>query len=146
MAKSKTRVDVTDAEIDLAIARGKVWEEQHQYRPRAVAAEYRPKDDILAITLASGVQLLMPRKLLQGLENADPRDVAKVDIDDFGEGLHWESLDVDHYVPSLIEGVFGNRRWMSEIGKRGGAVRSDAKARAARKNGRKGGRPRKVAA
>jgi hypothetical protein len=33
-----------------------------------------------------------------------------------------EALDVDHYVPSLIEGVFGNRRWMSELGKRGEAV------------------------
>ncbi len=111
------------------------------YRPRAVAAEYRATDDMLAIKLATGVELLMPRKLLQGLEDADPQEVANVEIDDFGEGLHWEALDVDHYVPSLLESVFGNRRWMSELGKRGGSVRNDAKTRAARKNGRKGGRP-----
>jgi hypothetical protein len=41
--------------------------------------------------------------------------------------------------------VFGNRRWMSEIGKRGGAARTAAKAAAARTNGRQGGRPRKGA-
>lgn len=66
-------------------------------------------------------------------------------IDDHGSVLHWESLDLDHYVPGLIAGVFGNRRWMSEIGKRGGLKRSPAKVKAARANGRKGGRPAKSA-
>jgi len=32
---------------------------------------------------------------------------------------------------------------MSDLGKRGGAVKSDAKSDAARKNGKKGGRPKK---
>ena len=41
--------------------------------------------------------------------------------------------------------MFGNRRWMSEIGKRGGAARTPAKAAAARTDGRQGGRPRKDA-
>jgi hypothetical protein len=50
---------------------------------------------------------------------------------------------VDHYIPAVLGGVVGTRRWMSEIGRRGGMVRSAAKARAARMNGRKGGRPRK---
>lgn len=144
MAKAKSRITTTDLEIKAAIASGKVYD-QHPYRPRAVAAEYRATDDVLAIKLATGVELLMPRKFLQGLENADPQEVASVEIDDFGEGLHWEALDVDHYVPSLVEGVFGTRRWMSELGKIGGHSRSAAKTRAARKNGRKGGRPRKPA-
>jgi len=61
-------------------------------------------------------------------------------------GLHWESLDIDHYIPALIDGVFGTRAWMSELGKLGGTSRSKAKQTAARKNGRKGGRPRKAAA
>ena len=144
MAKLPVRVDVTDAEIDLAIARGKVYE-QNPFRPRAVAVTYRAKDDTLAIKLATGVELAIPRKLLQGLADADPRDVAKVDLEDDGTSLHWESLDVDHYLPGLIDGVFGTRKWMSEAGKIGGASRSDAKRVAARKNGRKGGRPRKRA-
>lgn len=143
MKKPKARIDGTDEQIEAAIALAKLRE---PYRPKAVAATYRAKDDVIAIKLATGVELAIPRKLLQGLERATPEQVGEVEILGPGSSLHWESLDVDHYVPSLIEGVFGNRRWMSELGKRGGAARTAAKARAARENGRKGGRPRKKTA
>lgn len=142
MSKTKARIVTTDAEIDASIALANLRE---PYRPKAVAATYRAKDDVIAIKLATGVELAIPRPLLQGLENATPEQAAEVEIWGPGSSLHWESLDVDHHVPSLIEGVFGNRRWMSELGKRGGVARTAAKARAARKNGRKGGRPRKKA-
>jgi hypothetical protein len=35
------------------------------------------------------------------------------------------------------------RMWLAAIGRKGGSATSEAKAQAARKNGRKGGRPRK---
>ncbi len=82
---------------------------------------------------------------MQGLEGASAEALANVAVLGPGSTLFWESLDVAHGVASLLKGIFGNRRWMSEIGKRGGVVRSRAKARASRKNGRLGGRPRKVA-
>src|SRR5476649_1707250 len=139
--KTKARVVTTDAEIDAAIALATLRE---PFRPKAVAAAYRAKDDMIEIKLATGVELAIPRKLLQGLENATPAQSAEVEIWGPGSSLHWESLDVDHYVPSLIESVFGNRRRMSELGKIGGKSRSDAKRAAARKNGHKGGRPKSV--
>ena len=61
-----------------------------------------------------------------------------------GLGLYWPDLDVDLYVPHLIKGVFGSKRWMAQIGAVGGRVSSPAKAVAARANGRLGGRPRKA--
>ena len=143
MSKTNAHIVTTDAEIDVAIAQARLYE---QYRPKAVAAKYRPSADTIAITLASGVEIVIPRRLLQGLENATPAQLNDVAIVDARSGLHWESLDVDHYIPSLIEGIFGNRRWMSEIGKQGGARRSHAKTEAARENGRKGGRPRREGA
>jgi len=135
----KERIVTTDKEIDAAIALAKLRE---PFRPRAVSAKYRAGKDAFAITLSTGVEIVIPRRLLQGLEHATPAQAAEVAIWGPGDSLHWESIDVDHHVPSLIEGVFGNRRWMSEIGKIGGSVRSDAKREAARKNGSKGGRPR----
>ena len=46
---------------------------------------------------------------------------------------------MDLYVPALIEGVYGNRRWMAQLGKKGGKARTEAKRLAARANGVKGG-------
>jgi len=132
------RVITTDAEIDAAIARARAQEDR---RPRAVNAYYSEADDKLFITLASGVEIVIPRTHLQGLENARPAQVAKVKLEGAGSGLHWPSPNVDHYIPGLLAEVFGTRRWMSELGRKGGAVRSAAKAAAARANGRKGGRP-----
>lgn len=141
--KAPARVVTSDAEIDAAIVRANAYD---RYRPKAVAATYRSKGDVIAIKLATGVELAVPRKLMQGLENATARQLAEVELDDYGAALHWESLDVDHSIPGLIDGVFGTRAWMGAIGTAGGASRSDAKRAASQKNGRKGGRPRKHAA
>jgi len=49
-------------------------------------------------------------------------------------------LDADLYVPALLEGFLGSRRWLAQQrGQLGGAARSPAKAEAARSNGRLGG-------
>ena len=139
MRRTIARVRATDAEIDAAMARANATEGE---RPRAIAADYRLADDRVVITLATGVQVAIPRNRLQGLQGATPRQLAKIEIEGPGTGLHWPLLDVDHYIPAILAGVFGTRRWMSEIGRRGGMARSAAKARAARLNGRRGGRPR----
>jgi len=143
MNKTKARIVTTDAQIDAAIAQANIYD---LYRPKAVAAAYREKDDVFVIKFASDVELTIPRLLMQGLENATPAQLAQVEIVGAQSGLHWESLDVDHYIPAMIGGIFGNRQWMSQLGKIGGTSRSQAKQTAARKNGRKGGRPRKTVA
>ena len=142
MSATKARIGNTIAEIDAAIAQAKIYD---LYRPKAIAAIYRAEDDVFVIKFLTGVELTIPRMLLQGLENATPAQLADVEIADFQSALHWEAIDVGHYIPSLLEGFFGSRKWMSELGKIGGTSRSAAKQSAARKNGRKGGRPRKPA-
>ena len=57
--------------------------------------------------------------------------------------VHWESLDVDFGIPELVAGIFGTKSWMAELGRKGGEATSSAKSAAARKNGKKGGRPKK---
>jgi hypothetical protein len=139
-ARVVPHVTTTDAEIDAAIARAKSYD---IFRPRAVSATFDARNDSLKIELATGIQIIIPRRVLQGLEDASARQVASVQIGEDELSLHWESLDVDHYIPYLLEGFLGTRKWMTELGKMGGASRSPAKQAASRKNGRKGGRPPK---
>ncbi len=140
MAKSAHKIVTTDAEIDAAIAKAEL------YPPHAViAATYDQAEDAIAIRFADGVELRIPRRLVQGLQRATPNQLKDIAIEGPGTGLVWPALGVAHYVPGLVAGTFGTRQWMAEIGRRGGARRTHAKAIAARANGAKGGRPRKRA-
>jgi hypothetical protein len=109
--------------------------------PRAISARYDAGLERIIVELTNGCQFVFPPGLVQGLAGAPPEAVAKVTVTPAGGGLHWEHLDVDLSVPNLALGIFGTRAWMRELGRRGGARRSQAKARASRKNGRQGGRP-----
>ena len=113
-----------------------------KHGPVAVAARYRA--GMILVELNSGVEIRFPVRLAQGLENGSPKDLSDIQIEARGLGLHWPSLDVDLYVPSLLQGVLGTRKWMMEIGRLGGRATTPAKAKASAKNGMLGGRPRKV--
>lgn len=113
-----------------------------KHGPVAVAARYRA--GMIFVALSSGIEVRFPARLAQGLENAGPKDLAEIRIEARGLGLHWPKLDVDLYVPSLLQGVLGTRKWMAEIGKLGGSAASAAKAKAAAQNGKLGGRPKKA--
>jgi len=97
------------------------------------------------VSLSNGLELGVPVDLAQGLTGAKASDLSKIEITPTGLGLHWPRLDADLYLPALMEGVFGSRRWMARVmGKAGGRSTSSAKQSAARVNGRLGGRPRKI--
>jgi hypothetical protein len=135
------RVVTTDAEIDRAIEHAKVL----RSGPLVTAVEYRPGPglDLLILKLNDGSRRAIPRENLQGLQTGTRDQIARVEILGGGTGLHWPDLDADLYVPSLLRGIYGTKKWMAEIGRSGGSVTSAAKKRAARVNGMKGGRPRR---
>ena len=131
----------SDAQIDAAEARGR---DALANEPRALAARYDRKAARIIVDLASGATFAFPPSLGQGLEAATPDQLVEVEIAGAGFGLHWEVLDVDLSVPALMAGSFGTKAWMRELARRAGSVTSPAKAAAARANGAKGGRPKKV--
>lgn len=133
---------ITDHELKLAEKRmAAVREAGH-----AVSARYDRRRSRMVVTLNTGVELAFPTRLAEGLADASPEDLADVEISPAGLGLHWPRLDADLYVPALLQCVFGSKGWMArELGAEGGRSRTLAKIAASRENGRKGGRPRKVA-
>jgi len=143
MAKSWTKQEM-DVEISRALARGR---RRAFSEPGAARARYDRRTGRVVVDLTNGCSFAVPARSLQGLARADDSALADVEILGAGHGLHWPALDVDFTVPGLLMGVFGTRAWMaSELARRAGRTKSPAKAAAARRNGRKGGRPRRKAA
>jgi len=110
--------------------------------PRAETATYRASDAALRIVLTNGATLTIPVRLIPALRHSAALDLQRVEVLGRGGGLHWENLDLDLSVPALVASLFAGSGWMTELGRAGGRRASAAKTAAARKNGRKGGRPR----
>jgi len=115
--------------------------------PRARAARYERRTGRVHVDLTNGCSFAFPARKAQGLERASDEDLAHIEILGLGFGLHWDRLDVDLSVPGLLAGLFGTRAYMDrQRASRAGTATSSAKAAAARRNGAKGGRPRKASA
>jgi len=113
--------------------------------PRAIAARYDRRVSRIVISLRSGLELAFPPHIVEGLSEAKSADLMDVEISPTGLGLHFPRIDVDIYIPSLLNGVFGSSNWMaSGLGKLGGSSRSESKTSASRSNRKLGGRPRKT--
>ncbi|CAN5849900.1 DUF2442 domain-containing protein [soil metagenome] len=133
----------TEAELDREIEASRATSEIAGEGFRAVAARYNRRTRRLEVEMRGGWMLAIPVVAMQGLAGATATQLAQVEIEGDGYALHWEELDADFTVPGIVAGRIGTKAWMRELGRRAGSVRSEAKARAARANGLKGGRPRK---
>jgi len=113
--------------------------------PRAVSAHYNRKSGHIVIHLSSKLILSFSPHDAQGLRNARPSQLDAIEISPSGFGIHFPKLDADIYVPGLLEGFLGSKKWMAaRLGQIGGQSRSSVKRAASRANGRLGGRPRKA--
>jgi hypothetical protein len=129
------------AELERANAQAR---EMQGTAPRVVAARYDRRLGRVVLSLSSKVDVLFAPADAEGLEKAAPADLETIEISPSGFGIHFPKLDADLYVPALLEGFLGSRAWMAaRLGEKGGRSRSTAKRKAAKKNGKLGGRPRK---
>jgi hypothetical protein len=135
--------DDLSATVDAAERRGR-----HSLRsePRARMARYDRRTGRVLVELTNGCSFAFPARRAQGLGRASDAELAQVEVLGLGFGLRWERLDVDLSVPGLLAGLFGTKAYMDrQRAARAGSATSAAKAAAARRNGTKGGRPRKAA-
>lgn len=81
--------------------------------PKAVRVRYDRWRSRIVIHLENGLDLVLPKRLVDELAQASDADLAEIEITPTGLGLHWPKLDADLYVPGLLEGVFGARDLMA---------------------------------
>lgn len=138
---AKHKVVTTDAEIDAALERSTILDRE----PLAETVEHIQDLNLLIVSLSNRRRLVLPIEDVQGLGRATPEQIRNYELLGRGTGISFPDLDVDLYLPALIEGVYGNRRWMARLGRKGGKAKTAAKRLASQRNGAKGGRPKAVA-
>ena len=133
---------LTDAEIvaQIPAARKREARERRQGL-RAVSARYHRATNRVVLELTNGYSFAFPVAAIRALNRATPAQLATVELDASGSALRWNSLDVDVSVTGLLLSALGVDERLRHLASLAGRVSTDAKARAARANGLKGGRP-----
>lgn len=106
------KIVTTDAEIDAAIRQARVFS---KYDQRVVRATYSAKNRRLSLRMENGALFTVPIGLLQGLSEATPAALRRIELLGHGTGLYWPVLDVAHSVSGLLAGVYGSAEWMKEL-------------------------------
>jgi hypothetical protein len=123
-------VDLATEQLEAAKARG----EARMREPRAESVHYDASRDRLVIRLTTGVEFGFAPRDVEGLQDASKDDLEVIEVEAFGLGIHFPAIDADLYVPALLEGVLGSKRWMAaQLGAAGGLTRSAAEAAASRR-------------
>lgn len=136
---------LTEEELDEQIGRAKAaYNEYIKGKPIATSYSFDPATRIMSIRTNDGSRIDFPIWKIKELQNASDDEVRDAYITKAGDAIHWDNLDAHYTIAGLAANIFGTREWMRELGRKGGSAVSAKKAEAARKNGAKGGRPKRV--
>ena len=138
MAKAQRSVDSGfERQNEIAIRAAR---EADRIEPRANAVTYDRRKGLVLVELRSGFAFGFPPERVPGLESAAAEELSAVRISPSGDGLLWDERDVHASLTGLMAEALNLREWAPRFM---GQIRSAAKAKAARLNGLKGGRPRR---
>jgi hypothetical protein len=112
----------------------------HQHQA-ARAVRYLSASDRIELDMVSGLTISLPRECSPHLAKLTKRAMQAIGLTRFGDAMEIKSKDLQVSIGGLLQRVLG-----LDHSERGGRARTPAKTRAARLNGRKGGRPKKRAA
>jgi hypothetical protein len=104
-----------------------------------VALSYSASSDSLTLKMPTGTKVIIPRRWMEEFRDLSKTDLKKVRLGTVRDSVEIDELDIHISVMGLLrDAVFGDDPYA-----RAGRVSSPAKARAARRNGARGGRPKK---
>jgi hypothetical protein len=109
----------------------------------AIEARYIRAHDRIELDMQRGWKLGIDRGSIDELRPLLPRDLAELRLSPAGTTLHLDKHDVHISIEGLVASLMPNSFFSRVVGQKGGSATSKAKKLAARRNGRKGGRPRK---
>jgi hypothetical protein len=118
------------AEFEAAKARGNA----RMRGPRAETAHYDAGRNRVVVKLTTGIEIAFAPRDVEGLQHASTDDLRSIEIEAFGLGIRFPGLDADLYVPALLKGVLGSKKWMAARHAKSGVLRAD---------GKRGNQPRK---
>lgn len=157
-------MEISDKEFEASLEQlAQAEAEREKFSPVAVSAVYEPAQHLLQITLNNGLQLAINPDLLQCICELDAAELQQVQISPLGD-LIWKNAGHGIAIRGLLEGRFGSRKWMEQLhadqgiplgewndspakkeewARAAGSMTSLKKQQSSRRNGQKGGRPRK---
>src|SRR5881398_3059986 len=74
-----------------------------------VGARYNPDADAIELLFSGGASMSVPRAMVPGLEGASETTIAAIVVSRARDALSWPSLDLDIYMPGLVQRAFGRR-------------------------------------
>jgi hypothetical protein len=125
-------------------------EERRRTTPTATAIAYDAATRTFTMRLLAGGVVQFAADQVRELTGATEGQLAEVTLSPGGSAVNWPAIDMDIAVPGLVLDLVAGEGWrpamramlMREVQ----GAKTPAKAEAARRNGAKGGRPRKAAA
>lgn len=134
----------TDEEIAQQIESGKAQYENYiKDKPTGTSYHFDPQSRIISIRMNDGSRIDFSAQKIRELQQATSEQIEQGYITAAGDAIHWDHLQAHYTIAGLAAEIFGTRQWMRELGRKGGRTVSQAKAIASRKNGLRGGRPRR---
>ena len=111
-------VETTDEEIDAALARAMFEPEP----PHILEATYQRDLELFILKISDGRRLVLPRENLQPVADATPEQAADFNITapggPPGTRIWWPQVDAGLPLDGLLEGEYGNEKWMARIQRR----------------------------
>jgi len=137
--KRQARVRAIDAQISKLVATGKARAKQ----PHAIAVRFDAKRGRYEIEMSTGGAFAVPLRALKALpDSASRAALTAVRVIPTGPSLWWDTLDTGYHVADLEVIALGTGAATSSLGPIGCAVTTAQKTKAARENGKRGGRPK----